>query len=72
MGIRTLTDPEEGMSVLYCSVSGLAFGPVFSEPETADDFLDWALEQGGPDMRTLPPKELEDAVRSWRHLLANA
>lgn len=67
MGIRTLNDIEEGKSVLYCSVSGLAFGPVFDEPESADDFLDWSLDKDDlEDLRSLLPGQLDAAIDYWR------
>lgn len=68
MGVRTLTDPDEGKSVLYCSVTSLAFGPVFDEPETADDFLDWAnTKEDCEDLRALLPDQLANAVSYWRN-----
>lgn len=67
MGVRTLTDPEEGKSVLYCSVADTAFGPVFTEPETADDFLDWANgKEDLEDLRLLLPDQLASAITYWR------
>ena len=35
----------EGKSAIFDSVSGLAFGPVFSSNLEAQDFLDWLSEQ---------------------------
>ena len=67
MGVRTLIDQQEGQSVLYCSVTGLAFGPVFDEAEGADDFLDWANgKEDCEDLRSLTPRQLEAAIRYWR------
>lgn len=65
MGVRTLTDWEEGRSVLYDSVTDTAFGPVFDGDE-ANEFCDWNTAQGRPDLRSLTPEEFTDTLRAWR------
>jgi hypothetical protein len=40
-----------------------AFGPVFDEDESIEEFLEWL----GDDPRKLSAHELESAVDVWRH-----
>jgi len=70
MGVRILNGDGQGDSqgaVLYDSVSGWAFGPIFPEgyPE-AQDFLEWIDEERLPDPRGMADLELERRVREWR------
>jgi hypothetical protein len=70
MSVRILENREQGMAVLYDSVTDVAFGPVFfnwssdkhGDFQYADDvaeaFLDW-LEV---DPRKLTPLEIADAA----------
>lgn len=37
MGCRILYDATQGLAVLYCSTTDVAFGPVFYEGEIGDD-----------------------------------
>ena len=62
MGVKILTDKDEGISCLYCSTSGWAFGPIFYEDEDPQDFLDWLKE----DPRHFTDKVLENKVYEWR------
>ena len=71
MGVRVLRG-DEG-SVLYCSVSLTAFGPVFAEDEDPDDFLEWldrhygeAGYDGAVDARQLTEAQLAEDVAKWR------
>ena len=41
MGVRVISDTETGESALYCSTTMWAFGPVFSDADQAEAFLDW-------------------------------
>lgn len=47
MGVRILSDSNEGMACLYCSTSGVVFGPLFhgegshDADECAEAFLRW-------------------------------
>lgn len=71
MGIRILsgTRINEGDgttgAVLYCSTSGLAFGPLFTDDDEAEAFLDWCVPKYG-DPRSMPPQEVADALVDWR------
>jgi len=60
MGVRVLTD-RDGESVLYCSTSMWAFGPVFGADDDPNDFLEW-LED---DPRRLKDSELESKFYEW-------
>ncbi len=66
MGVHILTDNEEGVSCLYCSTSGWAFGPVFYSDEDPQEFLDWL---GDEDPRRFKDQELENKVYEWRKSL---
>lgn len=44
MGVRIIEDKDHGESVLYCSTSMVAFGPVFNDRETCEEFLEWFPE----------------------------
>ena len=51
MGLRLSTDEDK--VCLFDSVTDWAFGPVFNTETAADRFLEWASEQGTPDVRAL-------------------
>lgn len=58
MGVRILahedtTGDREGGAVLFDSVTGWAFGPVFADEDEAESFLDWCREKGLRDVREL-------------------
>lgn len=55
MGIR-ISDPTH--VILYDSVTGVAFGPVFADSWEADEFLRWLTENEWPDARKLAPQTL--------------
>ena len=63
MGVRIVGQEPEAAACLYDSVTGLAFGPVFSDAGDAEDFLEW---YSGADLRTLTPREVETCVNDWR------
>lgn len=78
MSVRILIGREQGdryndSAVLFDSVTGWAFGPIFSEGEdgepSAEDraqaFLDWLRENDGRDARRLTPGELERRYVQW-------
>ena len=71
MGVRVITDATESMSALYDSVTDTAFGPIFHEPETADDFLAWYGPLYTADPRVLPPQTLLTRVAEWRKSVAD-
>jgi hypothetical protein len=52
MGVRNTTFEEK--TALYDSVTGLAFGPVFDDPDDADAFLEHLVEIGERDPRVIP------------------
>lgn len=60
MGTRILEGVQggdsHGRAVLYDSVTGIAFGPVFEDSDTAQAFLDFLSPT---DARKLSPKGLE-------------
>jgi hypothetical protein len=56
------------MSVMYCSSSGRAFGPVFDD-NTAEEFVDWMIDQDR-DPRDMGANTLDIWVTSWN--LSNA
>ena len=52
---------------LYCSTTGIAFGPVFASSFDAEDFLDWFSKNSvSPDPRDLTPTELVVAYAKWQ------
>lgn len=79
MGTRILIGSEQGdagvreHAVLFDSVTGWAFGPVFSEDEAlgtspedmAELFLEWLKEHGHEDPRIIPPGILESLYGDW-------
>jgi hypothetical protein len=66
MGTRITTD--EGMSALFDSVSGFAFGPTFETAEQAADFLEFIEKTGRPDPRTLNDEELKEVYVRWTQI----
>lgn len=50
---------------LYDSVSGQAFGEVFSTQEDADEFIDWLDMCNYPDPRTLSVEKLAELRGEW-------
>jgi hypothetical protein len=76
MGVRILIGREQGSSiehaVLFDSVTGWAFGPLFREGdngEAAEDraqaFLDWLDVEGHGDARGIDGRELEELYGRW-------
>ena len=64
MGVR-VTDKTN--VCLYCSTTGVAFGPVFASSFDAEDFLDWFRNNCvPPDPRDLTPTELVAAYARWQ------
>ena len=51
---------------LYCSTTGLAFGPVFASSFDAEDFLDWLRTHDYADPRELNNAELAVAYGKWQ------
>jgi hypothetical protein len=65
MSIRTLTDRDDGKTVMYDSTTGMAFGPVFETDEDAEDFLVFALQKGHADVRRMKPVDFLGLVKEW-------
>ena len=70
MGLRIAFDSDEPVAVLWDSVSGVAFGPVFeSAPGTttarddAQAFVDWLPE----DARVYDTEELVSLYMKWEN-----
>ena len=69
MGVRV---SDRTNVCLYCSTTGLAFGPVFASSFDAEDFLDWMrteAESNGvssTDPRDLCNAELAIAYGKWQ------
>ena len=51
---------------LFCSTTGLAFGPVFASEFDANDFLEWLRENDYSDPRELSNPELALAYLGWQ------
>ena len=64
MGVRVTT--AEGITALYDSTSGVAFGPVFDTLEDADAFLTHLQQIGERDPRLIPVGELGELAREWQ------
>jgi hypothetical protein len=82
MGVHILIGHEQGerttgldneKAVLFDSVTGWAFGPLFREDETdgttaeemAELFLKWLRDNNEPDARRLTQGELEERYALW-------
>ncbi len=66
MGVRILngrSNSDRRASVLYDSVSGFAFGPLFDSQEDAEEFLATLTE----DARTLTDTELRTAYAKFAY-----
>lgn len=56
----------QGEAVLFDSVTGNAFGPVWSDYEEAEDFLSWTDTEFTARVEDLTPAELSKAIAEWR------
>lgn len=76
MGLRMIEgrceESEDDVVVLYCSITGIAFGPVIaasdemSAREHAESFLKWCRERKGiKDLRAVAGQ----AVRLWEQFV---
>ncbi len=70
MSVHTLSDSFKRKSVMYCSTTGLAFGPVFDGDDAAD-FADWMLDKDR-DPRDLTPTELASQILWWEENVRDA
>lgn len=77
MGQRIIIGHEQGseheVAVLFDSVTGWAFGPVFDErdgiagEDRLEAFLDWLEGAAGTtDLRSMKESEVEALVARWR------
>ena len=67
MGVRTIVGRYESDPVaLYDSVTGFAFGPVLSDEDEAEDFLEHVRADDGRDPREIPVGELELLLVAFR------
>lgn len=71
MGIRVLEASADcpdapGQAVMFDSVTGHAFGPLFESGDDARDFLRWVELEALDDPRTLGMLRLHDALAAWR------
>lgn len=66
MGVRFTTN--EGVTALFDSVSGWAFGPVFEDSEQSQDFLDFhekTDDRHADDLRSYTIADLESLHKEW-------
>lgn len=63
MAVHTLYSEFQRKSVMYCSTTGIAFGPLFDNIDAAE-FVDTMLANG-VDPRTLTPSDLATAIEDW-------
>ena len=78
MAVGILHDEVRGKTVLFCTTSDTAFGPVFESFDEADDFLAWLREDrgasvgwlaeigDGSDPRDYKASDLEALVETYR------
>lgn len=69
MGIHILTGRLDGTrdaAVLIDSVTGTAFGPLFTDEDEAEGFLGWLKSTYGKDARILGETRLHELVDLWR------
>lgn len=60
MGCRILAENGNGRTVLYCSTTMWAFGPVFRDAEEAAAFLNWLRETPNEEMMAVPLLKRDD------------
>lgn len=66
MGVRVTGRYQ---AVLYDSVTGVAFGPVFEEPYGAADFIEWWEAKDHKeydDLRKYPDQEIMELYNEWQ------
>ena len=63
MSTHTLYDQFKRKSVMFCSTTGLAFGPLF-DSDDASDFVDEMIADG-IDPRSLTPDDLASQIEDW-------
>lgn len=68
MGIRIQSIDGMGMTCLFDSVSGIAFGPMADEDQLSE-FLKWCCELDKPDLRSVPEAQL---MEWWQEFVDSA
>lgn len=77
MGVRNTA--VEGMTAMFDSTTGRAFGPVFDNSDDLDAFLAWFGEEphavgsriaSYDDVRKLSATELDQVIEEWREARA--
>lgn len=63
MSVRTTAG--EGKVALFCSTSGVAFGPVFDTEDEAERFLEWLGARDGRDPRLIREFELVELYQTF-------
>lgn len=63
MGVRITG--ERHAALVYDSVTGIAFGPVFHSRYDAETFLRWYEAEDRPDLRMLTTDEAVEAKWLW-------
>ena len=66
MGVRIMYDSDAehtGRAALYDSVTETAFGPLFMNPDEAQELLDWLGD--GKDPRAMTALELDNHHTDW-------
>jgi hypothetical protein len=56
----------QGEAVLFDSVTGLAFGPVFGDYEEAEDFLKWTETETAAELSDMEPRAVAGLVFDFR------
>jgi hypothetical protein len=62
MSVEIMKDEKSGQQIMFCNTTDWAFGPVFSDDESAEGFLAWLRV----DPRPLTDAELSQKVADWR------
>jgi len=62
MSVEIMKDERSGQQIMFCNTSDWAFGPVFSDDESAEGFIAWLHV----DPRSLDEAELSRKVADWR------
>lgn len=62
MGVRI---SDKSNVCLYCSTEGVSFGPVFTDTDEAQRFLDWVAQTDGRDPREIPGGTLIRWYADW-------
>ena len=64
MSVHILYDMSKRQSVMFCSTTGRAFGPTFSD-DSAAEFVDWMIDQDR-DPRDMGANTLDIWIAKWK------